>query len=102
MWIGDKKVCSIGVAVRRWVAWHGFALNVHTDPEAFRGFKPCGLEPDVMTRLADHADLPMGTVLIDVLVVKHFCEVFGYDLPPPPMPPSEPSSKFPSLPILPS
>lgn len=54
VWIGAHKVCSIGVAVRRWVTWHGLALNVTTDLGAFRGFAPCGLDPAVMTRVADH------------------------------------------------
>ncbi|MEZ6015143.1 MAG: lipoyl(octanoyl) transferase LipB [Planctomycetota bacterium] len=55
VWIGDLKVASIGVAVRRWVTWHGLALNVTTDLDAFRTFQPCGLDASVMTRLADHA-----------------------------------------------
>lgn len=104
VWIGDKKVCSIGVAVRRWVAWHGFALNVHTDLGAFRTFRPCGLDPDVMTRVADHAEIPPANILFEVLVIKHFLAVFGLELPPPP-----PRSgggeggagRFPELPILP-
>ncbi|QDV06078.1 Octanoyltransferase [Planctomycetes bacterium Poly30] len=54
VWIGDKKVCSIGVAVRRWVTWHGLALNVTTDMDSFRSFAPCGLSADVMTRVMDH------------------------------------------------
>lgn len=99
VWIGAHKVCSIGVAVRRWVAWHGFALNVHTDLAAFGEFQPCGLDPNVMTRLADHADVPDGNLLCEVLAVKHFCDVFEYDLPPPP---SEPPAKFPSLPLFPT
>lgn len=49
VWVGDRKICSIGVAVRRWTTWHGLALNVSTDLEAFRSFAPCGLSPDVMT-----------------------------------------------------
>lgn len=54
VWIGDHKVCSIGVAVRRWVTWHGLALNVTTDLGAFGSFAPCGLDASVMTRLSDH------------------------------------------------
>lgn len=57
VWIDQKKVCSIGVAVRRWVAWHGLALNVTTDLSAFQSFAPCGLNASVMTRLADHLAL---------------------------------------------
>lgn len=99
VWVGDKKICSIGVAVRRWVTWHGLALNLSTDLEAFSAFRPCGLDPDVMTRVADHAELPPTRLLYEVLVVKHVCEVFGLRLPdPPPPPPPEPGQ----LPILPS
>jgi lipoyl(octanoyl) transferase len=99
VWIGAKKVCSIGVAVRRWVTFHGLALNVHNDPAAFLGFNPCGLDPQVMTRLADHAELPPATILIEVLLIRHFLDVFGLELPPPaPREGSDP--RFPDLPIL--
>jgi len=101
VWIGDQKVASIGVAVRRWVAWHGLALNVHTDLTAFQGFRPCGLNADVMTRVADHAEVPPANLLFEVLIVKHFLEVFGLELPPPPA--AEPGDqRFPDLPVLPS
>lgn len=99
VWIGDRKVASVGVAVRRWVTWHGFALNVHTDLDAFRGFRPCGLDPEVMTRVADHAEVPETTMLFQVLCVKHVCEVFGLELPPVPPPADPPES---GLPIHPS
>lgn len=83
VWIAGKKICSLGVAVRRWVAWHGFALNLRTDLAVFRSFRPCGLDPDVMTRLADHAPIPEGTQLFEDLCVNHFCAVFGHELLPP-------------------
>ena len=86
VWLGEQKICSVGVAVRRWVTYHGLALNLHTDLSAFRGFQPCGLDPDVMTRLADHVDLPPTNLLGEVLLVKHFCRVFERDLPSPPPP----------------
>lgn len=106
VWIGDQKICSIGVAVRRWVAWHGFALNVHTDLAAFRTFRPCGLDPAVMTRVADHAEIPPANILFEVLVIKHFLSVFGLELPPAPPRPDAgegkgESGRFPELPILP-
>lgn len=50
-WVAKKKVASIGVAVRQWVAYHGVALNVSTDLAWFRRFDPCGLEPEWMTNL---------------------------------------------------
>lgn len=78
VWIGAKKVASIGVAVRRWVTWHGLALNVHTDLSAFRSFQPCGLDPDVMTRLADHVDDEMELVDVETRLLARFREVFDY------------------------
>lgn len=78
VWIGNKKVCSIGVAVRRWVAWHGFALNVHTDLAGFRAFHPCGLEPDVMTRLADHVARPVAMAEVEDAIVRHARRILGF------------------------
>lgn len=51
-WVNGRKLASIGVAVRRWVTWHGLALNVSTDLEWFRRFDPCGLDPEVMSTMA--------------------------------------------------
>jgi lipoyl(octanoyl) transferase len=102
VWIGERKVCSIGVAVRRWVTYHGLALNLHTDLAAFRRFRPCGLDPEVMTRVADYAELPPTNLLGEVLLVKHFCRVFGFELPPwePPAPPAVEGPGYRPLPVL--
>ncbi len=43
VWVGDRKVAAIGVAVRRWVAFHGFALNVSPQLEHFDLIHPCGI-----------------------------------------------------------
>lgn len=53
VWTADqeRKVASIGIAVRRWVTYHGFALNVTTDLSHFHAINPCGLEARVMTSL---------------------------------------------------
>jgi lipoyl(octanoyl) transferase len=101
VWIGEQKVASIGVAVRRWVTWHGFALNVHTDLAPFSQFQPCGLDPKVMTRVADCAEIPPASILFEVLIVKHFLEIFDLELPAPAAP-AAPETGFPDLPILPS
>jgi lipoyl(octanoyl) transferase len=77
VWIGEHKVASIGVAVRRWVTWHGLALNVTTDLAAFRTFQPCGLDAALMTRLADHA-AGVDVEVVGEALVAAFCGQFGY------------------------
>jgi len=49
VWTGGRKIASIGVHVRRWVTFHGFALNVTTDPRAFAAIVPCGIHGVEMT-----------------------------------------------------
>jgi len=61
VWIGERKIASIGVHVRHGVTIHGFALNVDVDLEPFRWIIPCGL-PDVeMTSLARELAEPLGS-----------------------------------------
>lgn len=56
--IGRKKLCSMGIACRKWVTFHGLALNVTTDLAYFRRINPCGFESSVMTSMAEQ----LGTV----------------------------------------
>lgn len=51
VWTGDRKVCAIGVAIKRGVSFHGFALNVHTDLSHFATIVPCGLADRGVTTL---------------------------------------------------
>jgi lipoyl(octanoyl) transferase len=44
IWIGVRKIGAIGVAVKRWVAYHGFALNVNAQLAHFAGIIPCGID----------------------------------------------------------
>ena len=53
VWTRDCKIASIGVAVRRWVGYHGFALNVCPDLSGFSLIHPCGLEGVRMTSMAE-------------------------------------------------
>ena len=43
VWVAGRKIASIGVGVRRWVTYHGVALNVTTDLEYFRAIVPCAI-----------------------------------------------------------
>ena len=48
-----RKLCSMGIACRKWVTFHGLALNVTADLAYFRRINPCGFESSVMTSLAE-------------------------------------------------
>jgi lipoate-protein ligase B len=51
VWIGNQKIASLGIAVKKWITYHGAALNFDHDPNAHQGIKPCGFDPSVMTSL---------------------------------------------------
>jgi lipoate-protein ligase B len=51
VWVGDKKVCSIGISVRGGVTYHGFALNICPDLSHFRFINPCGLQSSQISSL---------------------------------------------------
>ena len=52
VWVEGEKIASIGIAVRRWVGYHGFALNVAPDLASFDLIHPCGLRGIRMTSMA--------------------------------------------------
>ena len=51
VWVGKKKIASIGAALRNWVSFHGFALNVNTDLNYFQMITPCGFPGSTMTSM---------------------------------------------------
>ncbi len=51
VWVGPRKIASIGVGVRRWIAMHGFALNVSGDLTPFQSITPCGIAGVEMTSI---------------------------------------------------
>jgi lipoyl(octanoyl) transferase len=98
---GSRKIASIGIHVRQWVTWHGFALNVTTDLSAFDLIVPCGIPDVAMTSVARELDArthgrtdarePAGTGApghggtgelmprVREAVVAAFVQTFGFD-----------------------
>ena len=51
IWLGPRKIAAIGVAVKKWTTYHGFALNVNADLTPFSGIVPCGITDGTVTSM---------------------------------------------------
>ena len=80
---GGRKIASIGVHVKQWVTWHGFALNVTTDLAQFERIVPCGIEGVEMTSVERETKAPVAEDLwaraLDA-VVRSFEDAFGVEV----------------------
>lgn len=81
VWVGDEKIASIGIAVRKWVAWHGLAMNVSTDMSHFDFIVPCGRRETKMTSMAKLLPVPPDMGIVKQQVIQTFTEVLGFDPP---------------------
>jgi len=81
VWTQGRKIASLGVHVKQWVTYHGFALNVSTDLGAFDLIVPCGIQGVVMTSVAVELGRSDAVALWAETrgeVVEAFADVFGY------------------------
>jgi len=80
VWTGGRKIASIGIHVKQWVTWHGFALNVTTDLSYFDLIVPCGIPNVVMTsiqrEIAERAGRDLWNRTVDQVVLG-FAERFA-------------------------
>ena len=75
IFVGEAKIASLGVRVRRWVTFHGVSLNVTPDLDHFAGIVPCGLHGTPVTSLkALGAETDMARV--DTALRSSFVQVF--------------------------
>jgi lipoyl(octanoyl) transferase len=72
----EDKIAAIGVKLRRWVSFHGIALNVEPDLAHFAGIVPCGVSEHGVTSLVD-LGLPVTLDEADAALKASFVEVFG-------------------------
>ena len=80
VWVKRSKIASIGIAIRKWVTYHGFALNVSTNLDYFELILSCGITDVRITSigswLGDAGDVRMDDVVGSV--IKNFMGVFGF------------------------
>jgi lipoyl(octanoyl) transferase len=70
VWVGDRKIASIGVGVRHWVTMHGFALNVCGDLSPFDHIVPCGINNLAMTSMEKETDTAFSVTGIAASIEK--------------------------------
>lgn len=78
VWVNNMKIASIGLALKWWVTYHGFALNVNTDLEFFKLINPCGLDPNVMTSMEKIIGRKIEIENVKRVLVEKTLEVFPY------------------------
>jgi lipoic acid synthetase len=78
VWVGQKKIASIGIAVSKWVSYHGFALNVCPNMDHFALIVPCGLSDVTATSMADLLDRTVDLEEIKPLLLEQMVGVFGF------------------------
>ena len=78
VWREERKIASIGIAVKRRVTFHGFALNVTVDLSFFRLMNPCGMPGVVMTSVSAE-DGNSDDARVRSVVVAGFEKVFGVE-----------------------
>jgi lipoyl(octanoyl) transferase len=71
-----KKIAAIGIRVRKWVTFHGIALNVNTDLSKFNGIVPCGITQHGVTSIADILGKEINIEEVEDLLVKEFEKIF--------------------------
>jgi lipoyl(octanoyl) transferase len=76
VWVGPRKIASLGIHLRHWVTTHGFALNVSTDLSFFGGIVACGMPGAPMTSIERLAGRAPGLEEVATRVTRHFCDVF--------------------------
>ena len=74
----EDKIAAIGVRVRRWVSYHGIAINVEPELEHFGGIVPCGIAEHGVTSLVD-LGYPVTMEDLDAALAMTFPDVFDAD-----------------------
>ncbi len=87
----EDKIAAVGIRIRRWVTFHGIALNVDPVLEHFSGIVPCGISEQGVTSLAD-LGIPVAMAEVDAVLRREFEAVFGPAVPQAALAPSSESS----------
>jgi lipoyl(octanoyl) transferase len=81
VWVGDRLIAAVGVAVRDWVSYYGASLNIEPDLLPYRRLRVSATHEGTMTSLARERHGPVRGSLVRQRLVEHFCAEFGFSDP---------------------
>jgi lipoyl(octanoyl) transferase len=76
VWVDGLKIAAAGVRCRRWVVWHGIALNIKPNLKHFKGIVPCGMQDAPVTSLA-HLGMDIVRETVEQVLVEQANKVFS-------------------------
>ena len=76
VWVDGEKIASVGVAIKRWVSFHGFSLNYETNLKYFELINPCGLEGKKMTSMGKILGIGISREQLVERIRFHFKQIF--------------------------
>jgi lipoyl(octanoyl) transferase len=80
VWVDDEKIAAIGVAVKKWVTYHGFAFNVNPDLSHFKLINPCGITDKEVTSLAKVLSHNVDINEVEERIISAFEEIFSVEI----------------------
>jgi len=80
VWANDSKLAAIGVAVSRWITYHGLALNVNTDLDYFKLINPCGITKFPVGSVSNLLGRKLDLKAVADLMAANFVKLFNYEI----------------------
>ncbi len=72
----DKKIAAIGIKVKKWIAYHGFSININVDKSNYNGIIPCGIKKKGIANISDFKK-NINEENIDNIIIRNFLKVFS-------------------------
>jgi lipoic acid synthetase len=78
IWVNNAKIASVGIAVKKWVTYHGLALNVNTDLDGYKYIVPCGQPGQAVTSMEEALGVLLDITKVKNCFIAQFTNSFGY------------------------
>ncbi len=77
VWVGENKICAMGIKVRRWVSFHGIALNCNNDLSPFGLIVPCGIQGHGVTSMSQELGRDVPASEVSPVLIESLRRAFG-------------------------